>query len=151
MSASVKSSRSCASFPVGGNSWEKSEGDANDSTGSNNPPADGVEIWAGAEAAAARTSSGRNERIFQGSSAQERVQYTMTQNLPINNDGKVPASSKVAHPTRVPGSKVDAETMASVNSPGAPSLTPQPEAPNKRLLPWLVAVAFLWSRSTPPS
>src|SRR4051794_5458417 len=91
MSASLKSSSSCAPSPVGGGSWEMSEGDANDSTGSNNPPADGVEIWAGAEAAAARTSSGRNERIFQGSSAQQRVQYTMTQNQPINNNGKVPA------------------------------------------------------------
>src|SRR6202012_1834356 len=30
----------------------------------------------------------------------------------------------------------------SVNSPGARSLTPQPAASNKRLLPWLVAVAF---------
>jgi hypothetical protein len=87
-----------------------SEGDANDSTGSKFPPADGVEIWAGAEAAAARTSSGRNERIFQGSSAQYRVQYTMTENPAINNDGKVPARSKVAHPTRVPGGKVEAQT-----------------------------------------
>jgi MFS family permease len=32
--------------------------------------------------------------------------------------------------------------MASINSPGAPSLTPQPAASSKRLLPWLVAVAF---------
>jgi MFS family permease len=67
----------------------------------------------------------------------------MTENPPINNDGKVPTRSRVAHPTRVPGSKVDAQTlMASVDSHSAPSLSPQPEAPNKRLLPWLVAVAF---------
>src|SRR3984885_5554535 len=32
--------------------------------------------------------------------------------------------------------------MASINTPGAPSLTPQPGASAKRLLPWLVAVAF---------
>src|ERR1700733_7443375 len=32
--------------------------------------------------------------------------------------------------------------MASINTPGAPSLTPQPAASAKRLLPWLVAVAF---------
>ena len=32
--------------------------------------------------------------------------------------------------------------MASINTPGAPSLTPQPAASSKRLLPWLVAVAF---------
>src|ERR1700678_315492 len=32
--------------------------------------------------------------------------------------------------------------MASTNSPGAPPLTPQPAASSKRLLPWLVAVAF---------
>src|ERR1700723_3219447 len=32
--------------------------------------------------------------------------------------------------------------MASVDSPSAPSLTPQPAASNKRFLPWLVAVAF---------
>ncbi|MGB8535948.1 MAG: DHA2 family efflux MFS transporter permease subunit [Acidobacteriaceae bacterium] len=37
---------------------------------------------------------------------------------------------------------MDVETMASVNSPGASSLAPQPAASNKRLLPWLVAVAF---------
>src|SRR5450755_1307292 len=40
-------------------------------------------------------------------------------------------------------SKVVSQThMASINSPGAPSLTPQPAASSKRLLPWLVAVAF---------
>src|SRR6202035_918941 len=111
----------------GGRSWEMSEGDANDSTGSKPPPADGVEIWAGAEAAAARTSSGRNESIFQGSSAQYCVQYTMTENLPIKHHGKVPARGKVAHPIRLPGSNVDAQTlMASVDSPSAPSLSPQP-------------------------
>src|ERR1700751_3499109 len=32
--------------------------------------------------------------------------------------------------------------MPPLNSPSAPSLTPQPAASNKRLLPWLVAVAF---------
>ena len=32
--------------------------------------------------------------------------------------------------------------MASANTSSASSLTPQPAAPNKRLLPWLVAVAF---------
>ncbi len=79
---------------------------------------------------------------FRDSSAQYRVPYTMTQNPPINNDGKVPAINEVAHPARVPGSKVDPETMASVHSPGAPSFTPRPDASSKRLLPWLVAVAF---------
>src|ERR1700761_3953894 len=101
MSLSRKSSNSCAPFPVGGGPGERKEGDTNDPPGSKTPPADSVEIWAGAEAAAARTSSGRNERIFQGSSAQKRVQYTMTQNQPGNNHGKVPARGKVAHRTRV--------------------------------------------------
>ncbi len=95
MSESLKSSSSCAPIP-------ESEGDTRDCTGSKSSPADGVGFWAEAEAAA-RTSNGRNERIFQGSSGQYRVQYTMTENLPINNDGKVPARSKVAHPIRVTG------------------------------------------------
>src|ERR1700758_3396070 len=111
MSPSRKSSSSCAPFPVGGGSGERNEGDTNDSTGSKTPPADGVEVWAGAEAAAARTSSGRNERIFQGSCAQKPVQYTMTQNQPGNNHGKVPAMGKVAHLIRVAHSKVDGQTL----------------------------------------
>ena len=145
MSESLKSSRSCAPIPESEGGDQRLHG----GTGSKSSPADGGGIWAEAEAAA-RTSNGRNERIFQGSSGQYRVQYTMTENPPINNDGKVPARSKVAHPIRVPGRvsmlwsrKVDAQTyMASINSPGAPSLTPQPAASTKRLLPWLVAVAF---------
>src|ERR1700740_3317616 len=32
--------------------------------------------------------------------------------------------------------------MPPLNSPSAPSVTPRPAASNKRLLPWLVAVAF---------